>query len=110
MPIKKAHNHYLGQEGCPKLNCGQAVLAGFQAPEELISEFALYGSGRAPDGWCGAAFAAARLLEDKKTVEDFFTAQADSVKCLEIRSKRKLSCLGCVEKAAELIQKIKNFN
>ena len=104
MPIKKARNHYLGKENCPRLNCAQAVLAGFDTPENIIDEFTLYGSGNAPDGWCGAAYATAYLLKNKAFVEKYFTEKAGSVKCQEIRANKKLSCIGCVEKSAELVK------
>lgn len=102
MPVKKARNHFLGKEGCPRFNCGQAVLAGCSQPEADIKTFANYGGGQAPEGWCGAAYAAAHILKDKKSVATFFLEEAGAVTCREIRSLRKLSCIGCVEKATEL--------
>ncbi len=105
MPIKKARNHYLGKEDCPRLNCAQSVLAGFGVTEDVIAEFALYGGGKAPEGWCGAAYAAAHILKNKQAVQDYFLEQAGAITCNEIRKLRKLSCIGCVEKAAEFTHK-----
>lgn len=104
MPVKKARNHFLGKEGCPRFNCSQAVLAALSQDEKTIQAHAEYGSGNAPGGWCGAAYAAAHILQDKKLVEDFFLKEAGAVTCRDIRSLRKLSCIGCVEKSTELAQ------
>lgn len=105
MPIRKAKKHFLGIGDCPRLNCAQAVLAGFSVDEVTIINFDNAGNGNAPEGWCGAAEGAAFLLQDRKKVEEYFIAQAGSTKCAEIRKLRKLSCIGCVEKAAELVHK-----
>jgi hypothetical protein len=109
MPVNKAKNHYLGKTQ-PRLNCAQAVIKAFEERfginEATFKKFASYGGGGAPEGLCGAYCAARHLIEirspDKvKEFEDFFLAQAGSLKCTEIRKDKKLSCLGCVEKAAE---------
>jgi hypothetical protein len=104
MPIKKARNHFLGKDGCPRFNCAQSVLAGFSVDEATIMKFDDYGSGNTPDGWCGAAEGAAFLLNDRKIVEQYFIEHAGSTKCSEIRKTRKISCIGCVEKAAEIVK------
>jgi hypothetical protein len=110
MPVKKAHNYYLGQEGHPRLNCAQSILAAFGADEPTITEFSSYGSGKAPDGWCGAASSAAFLLQDTKIVEKYFQEHAGAVKCKEIRQLKRLPCLKCVELAAEFVQKTSIHN
>jgi len=104
MPIKKARNHFLGTEGCPKFNCAQSVLMAFGVNEKTILDFQSHGSGRAPGGWCGAASSAVFLLNDNKTVEKYFYEKAGSVTCKEIRKLKQLSCIGCVELATELVQ------
>jgi len=109
MPVNKAKNNYLGK-GTPRLNCAQAVIKAFEErfglDEATFRKFAAYGGGNAPEGLCGAYCAARHLIELKapdrlQEFESFFTEQAGSLKCSEIRKGRKLSCLGCVEKAAE---------
>jgi hypothetical protein len=105
MPIQRSRDHFLGKNGCPRFNCAQSVLAGFGVDEATIRRFDAYGSGNAPDGWCGAAASAAHLLNNKELVENYFVENAGSVKCFEIRRERKLSCIACVEKAAELVHK-----
>lgn len=100
-PIEKAKKHYLGKDGHERLDCAQSILRAFghQAPEI---------KGRMPGGNCGAYSAAKQILLKKhpkklKEFEDYFMEIAGSLKCDEIRKLRKLSCLGCVEKAAEFL-------
>jgi hypothetical protein len=114
MRKEKAKLHYSGKEGHKKLNCAQAVIAAFHdefdAPAEAVDAFASLGGGRSPEGRCGALHAAHYLISKKdpsKTVqlEQEFLEAAGSLKCKEIRSKRKLTCLECVETAAEYLQR-----
>lgn len=105
MPINKARNHFLGKDGCPRFNCAQSVLMAFGIEEKVIIDFQSQGSGRAPGGWCGAASAAAFLLNNKQSIETDFIDKAGSVTCRDIRKLKKLSCIGCVELATELVQK-----
>ena len=105
--------YYLGVNGNIKHNCAQAVIAGFKdefsLKDELVATFASHGGGKAPKGYCGALYAARYMLENATTDEiekcnDVFIKAAGSSKCKEIRSMKKLSCLGCVEKAAEILE------
>jgi len=113
MSVKKAHNHYLGKEGHQKLNCCQAVLSAFADKSNISQEEILksrdFGGGRAPQGRCGALQAAHRLLKDSphkiQGCEAVFQAKAGSLRCQEIRSLRKLSCVGCVETIAGYIER-----
>lgn len=90
-------------------NCAQSVLRGFQkelnVPENLIEKFRSYGGGRAPEGTCGALFAADFLLEkiSKDSIQGDFVQKAGSFSCREIRRKNQLSCLQCVGMADELL-------
>lgn len=96
------------------MNCCESVAHAFQdavplSPEELQS-FAGFGGGRAPEGYCGAVYAAKRLLEtsapDKVvTLHEIFNGLAGSVKCREIKALRKISCLECVTQAAGTVEK-----
>jgi len=112
MRKEKAKNHYLGAEGHAKLNCAQSVIKAFHdvfdSPAHEVDSFAAFGGGCAPEGRCGAYHAALHLVSKKdpqqivKLEREFFNA-AGSLTCKEIRGKRKLTCLGCVEKAADLL-------
>ncbi|MCK9572038.1 MAG: C-GCAxxG-C-C family protein [Candidatus Omnitrophica bacterium] len=113
MRKEKAKNHFLGKDGHVKLNCAQSVIKAyhdhFGVPAEEVDRFAGFGGGKAPEGRCGAYYAALYLSAKKNQIkidrlnEDFVRA-AGSIKCKEIRSQRKLSCLGCVEKAADFLE------
>ena len=113
MSREKAKAYFLGREGYRKLNCGQAVLSAFKKELDVsdgtIQEFGGYGGGKAPEGFCGAFYAAKMVLERHSPellpdLEASFVRAAGSVKCREIRSARKLSCLGCVETAARYLE------
>ena len=108
MPVNTAKSHYLGKDGFARMNCAQAV----GLSQEVIELFRAYGGGRAPDGLCGALYAAMYILKNKNAgeksaeLEKFFLEQAGALKCHEVRTCRKLSCLGCVEKSSEFIDKL----
>ena len=115
MSKEKAKAHFLGQQGHKKLNCGQTIVHAFKdkfsLSNDLIAQFEGYGGGKAPEGHCGAFYAAKVILEkhDSKKLKDFektLITHANSTKCKEIRSSRKLTCMDCVEKAAEALENI----
>ncbi|MDO4558094.1 MAG: 2-amino-4-hydroxy-6-hydroxymethyldihydropteridine pyrophosphokinase, partial [Planctomycetia bacterium] len=85
-------------------NCAQAVAAGCGA-EELVAELATCGRGNAPQGLCGALYAAMRILpgECHEDVRREFATVAGAERCREIREQNRLSCAGCVRCAAELV-------
>lgn len=91
-------------------NCAEAVAEAWQKVSgedlELTENLSKCGSGRAPQGWCGAIYAAQLVAdEDRKAViTDRFADAAGSLLCREIRSARKLSCTACVELAAGLLE------
>jgi len=114
MSIEKAKKHFLGKEGHARLNCVQSILTAFKDKvsfdEKTMAKLASYGGGNAPEGLCGAYYAAKCLLEKNlpnklQELETFFRNAAGSLKCKEIRQMKKLSCLGCVEKAAEFVDR-----
>ncbi|MDD5435737.1 MAG: C-GCAxxG-C-C family (seleno)protein [Nitrospira sp.] len=115
MSKEKAKSHFLGKPGHQKLNCGQTIVHAFKdkfsLPDELIARFEGYGGGKAPEGHCGAFYAAKVILENShpeklKDCEKTLIAHANSTKCKEIRSSCKLTCIGCVEKVAESLEGI----
>jgi hypothetical protein len=88
------------------LNCAQAVLKFCESHEsvspEVISEFKVFGGGRAPEGACGALYAVKFMFgNSKKTakLEKDFIVAAGSTICCEIRQSGKLSCSACVDLA-----------
>lgn len=111
-----ALQHFLGQEGYEKKNCAQAVLIAFQdalqIPDGIIESFKAHGGGRAPEGICGAAFAAdfvlgmAGIVEDEVNVVAHLEQLAGSAKCKEIKAHKKLSCVGCVEQCTQYLAQV----
>lgn len=110
--IQKAKTHFLGKDNHKKLNCAQAVAEAFRdvfsLSEEEFKSLESCGSGKAPDGLCGACHAACVLLKKKhpgqvSTCKEFLLTCASSTQCKEIRKLNKLSCLECVEKMAQFL-------
>ena len=104
MEVAKALEHFRNTQG-HNYNCAQAIAAAFDADPV---RFESHGRGHAPEGWCGAAYAAAELLQDPEAVESAFLQAAGTVACREIRRSRAMSCAACVETSARLIQNSKN--
>lgn len=115
MKAQKAKENYLGKSASgKKMNCCESVAYVFQDEIPLTAEelqsFAGFGGGRAPGGYCGAIYAAKYLLEKKGSpkaaeIDRIFVELAGSPKCRDIKALRKVSCLVCIEKAAEIVDK-----
>jgi hypothetical protein len=108
MPIKKAKKHFLGKDGHERLNCADAILKAFEELDQKTKEKLCKGGGRSPGNICGAYCAARSILHQNSPekidgFKKYFKDIAGSLKCDEIRNLKKLSCLGCVEKAAEYL-------
>lgn len=115
MPVTTAKNHFLGKEGFIRLDCALSVLYAFKdnfgISTDVIETFKGYGSGRAPEGLCGAVFAAKHILKKIAVakVNDFekdFSQQAGALKCRDIRNAKKLSCVECVARSSEFLAKL----
>lgn len=107
MSVNKAVDFYTA---VPKMhNCAEAVADGF-GRVEIMEQMKKSGGGRAPDGLCGALYAALTVLppEISETVLAEFAAAAGSDKCKEIKGSTRTSCADCVRIAAELVQKYSN--
>lgn len=93
-----------------KKNCAEAVAGAWQKVSgkdlEVTENLSRCGSGRAPQGLCGAVYAAQLVSDEDKKAEltGRFADAAGSLLCGEIRSMRKLSCTACVELAASLLE------
>ena len=82
-----------------RLNCAQAILTAWKdecgVSEEMIQNFKQFGGGKAPEGTCGALYAAEYLVQKQDA-------------CRSIRANGTASCQRCVEIADELMsQKLK---
>lgn len=108
-----AKNYYLGREQGQRMNCAQSVICAFknelQIDKDIVEKFRSCGGGNAPDGLCGAYYAAKYILQNRcadeelPKLEEYFSSFSGSTKCREIREGRKLSCIGCIEKSSEFI-------
>lgn len=114
IPMKEtAKVYFLGKKGPRRLNCAQSVAETFREKlpleEKTATLLSACGGGMAPNGYCGAFYAAKCLLEHhaphraQESMEQLHSA-AGSLKCREIKALKKLSCVGCVEKAAEVVE------
>lgn len=86
-------------------NCAQAVACGCGG-EELYEELQGCGCGRAPEGECGALYAAKLLnpeAADKIAAE--FASRLGSVECARLKRELGVPCSECVALAAELVEK-----
>lgn len=97
--------------GKDRYNCAQAILKAFQKHNKLtddeISRYSLSGGGKAEGGLCGALYAAKLQLanaEEKTALEISFMDKAKYLTCKEIKTNKTLSCVQCVETAAEILK------
>jgi len=104
-----ALRYFDGPEG---YNCAQAVAKAFASEfnvlPERIAAYAASGNGRTEGGRCGALHAARQLIGDgaaAAALEERFIEAAGSEKCREIRRGKRLTCAGCVETVARLLEK-----
>jgi hypothetical protein len=91
-----------------RLNCAQSVLYAwrevFGETTITIADLKPFGAGRAPDGLCGAVYAACQLAPDRaEALKAAFAARLGSLSCKEIRAAKKHPCADCVAEAAELL-------
>ena len=108
-----AKAYFLGKKGSRRLNCAQSVAETFREKysldEKKTTILSACGGGMAPEGYCGAFYAAKCLLDHhfpqraQESMAQLHSA-ADSLKCREIKALKKLPCVGCVEKAAEVVE------
>jgi len=115
MITEKARNNFLGKDG-NRYNCAQSIIKAcsdlFGFPSSALKVHAEFGAGKAPDGYCGALYAALYVLyakkRDKDKIEeckDFFLQHSGALTCKEIKSNKKVACINCVEKAAEFLSR-----
>ena len=85
-------------------SCAQTVYAAFAPIDAQNMELMMQNSGgRAPEGACGALFAAMYLNPDKaEQIKQAFAEQAGDFRCTEIKRNYRTSCEQCVRIAAAL--------
>ena len=86
-------------------NCAQSVACGL-GHDELYEKLADCGGGRAPDGCCGALYAAMLIAggAHAEEIRRSFVAELGSDKCAELKRRLFVPCPKCVETAAHLAE------
>jgi hypothetical protein len=93
-----------------RLNCAQSVLYAWREvfvgdTGMTLADLKPFGAGRAPEGLCGAVYAACQLAPDRaEELKAAFAARVGSLYCKEIRAAKKHPCADCVAEAAELLE------
>lgn len=86
-------------------NCAQAVMEGAGGSPEAVAAMAACGTGKAPEGLCGALHAALTLCpEHTEEIKAAFIADAGALTCHEIKSDCGTPCEYCVETAAKAVE------
>jgi len=113
MSREKAIDYFFGRNGAKRMNCAQAVAVAFESyglfSKEEFQEFMICGNGKAPQGYCGAVYAAIKALEKidgavKVQFMNDFNEYAGSLSCKIIRNNKKITCSQCVERSAGFIE------
>ncbi len=92
-------------------NCAQSILAAwkdeFGIEDAEIGDFKNYGGGRAPDGVCGALFAANFLLNRKglASATEHFEKQVGFTTCRKIKGDAHVCCEQCVQTGHDLVRR-----
>ena len=86
-------------------NCAQATACGL-GRDDLYATLAECGGGRAPEGRCGALYAAMLIAGETRAEEirQSFVAALGSDKCAELKRVLAVPCAKCVETAAHLAE------
>jgi hypothetical protein len=105
---ESAADHFKSRRG----GCAQSVALAWRDKKDPASthaeRFAALGSGRAPDGLCGALYAARELAGDhkEKLTEQFKENAGGHTTCRGIRKNRIMPCTDCVSLAAGLLDEL----
>jgi len=91
------------------LNCAQVVLDAWQRATRLdvamVEEYRAFGGGRAPEGECGALYAACQAVPaTAASMRTAFAQKAGSGHCLTLKRELRFPCKECVGLAAELLE------
>ena len=85
-------------------NCAQAV-AHAVGQDDRVEEFSGCGTGRAPDGLCGALYCAMTLAgNDAAAVSEAFEKKLGYTHCRDLKQKGRVPCPDCVFCAAEILE------
>ena len=86
-------------------NCAQTICAAF-GREDLLEPMKACGGGKAPDGACGALYAAMTLAGDKALcIMEAFRAIHGACTCRDLKGGTpRVACQDCVATAAKLLE------
>ncbi|MBI9063770.1 MAG: C-GCAxxG-C-C family protein [Marinilabiliaceae bacterium] len=95
-------------------NCAQAIVYKWSEVEVIsslkVADFKRSGSGRAPDGACGALYGALALFEgnteQQKRLKSEFEAAIGSPLCRTIRKEKMATCRHCIDVADEWVEQL----
>ncbi|ELP91899.1 hypothetical protein EIN_398290 [Entamoeba invadens IP1] len=93
-------------------NCAMSVTLGYSRVtgknyDTLLAQCKGYGGGHAPEGYCGALYAAMQIAGPEKEEEvkkKFMETSKGCIKCKEIRGGNIIPCNTCVRTAAAAIE------
>ena len=90
-------------------NCAQAVQAAFEDNPAETERLAACGGGKAPEGLCGALYAALSVANETNApaIRAKFREIVGAETCKEIKSTCKTSCPNCVEAASTILKSFK---
>lgn len=94
-----------------KHNCAQAVAnhwSQLYVDKDIVERYAPYVGGKAPDGYCGALYAAMQACPlHAVDIERDFVASCGASRCFDIKRLARTPCETCVETADMLVAKYK---
>ena len=98
-----ALDYFLGKDGKERYNCAQSLLAVFDDKPHDLSSYSSAGGGSAPQGLCGAIYAAKIIAgEHSEDILKKIKNELGFLTCAELKSN-KVSCLKCIEKTVEIL-------
>ncbi len=94
--------------GAENYNCAQAIFKTFQEEFSVDDETILLhkksGGGRVKDNVCGAIYAVAELVPEKREqLVTEFEKRTGNFKCRDLKIAGKFSCKQCVKIAADIL-------
>lgn len=88
-------------------NCAQAIAYRWRElynDPDIVQKMAHCGSGRAPEGLCGALYAAMLACPDKaEELKQAFHKEIGHITCRQIKTIGRVPCIRCVQTADELV-------
>lgn len=91
-----------------KFNCAQSIVYHYGGNSDEVALMSKMGTGKAPQGYCGALHGALFLLRNNKKIQEKiihdFAHLAGSPACQSIRKQKTTSCRQCVEIADKILK------